>query len=101
MLRCAGSRLPRAEGDPPRIKLLGACRVWLLEGGAGGGAAGDGCEGDLGGGDLARLNWRLGEIYADAVSKCAESVWGEGWRLVGCHGQTIYHQGAGCAISRE
>ncbi len=43
-------------------------------------------------GDLARLNFLLGELYADAVIqtqqgarlKCA---------LVGCHGQTLYHQG--------
>jgi len=42
--------------------------------------------------DLARLNFLLGELYAEAVlatqkrarTKCD---------LVGCHGQTIYHQG--------
>ena len=42
--------------------------------------------------DLARLNFLLGELYADALlatqkrarTKCD---------LVGCHGQTIYHQG--------
>ncbi|WP_049762067.1 anhydro-N-acetylmuramic acid kinase [Candidatus Korobacter versatilis] len=42
--------------------------------------------------DLARLNFVLGELYADAVlatlkkhnSRCD---------LIGCHGQTLYHQG--------
>ncbi len=28
--------------------------------------------------ELARLNWRLGEVYADAVAKTQESRWGEG-----------------------
>jgi anhydro-N-acetylmuramic acid kinase len=42
--------------------------------------------------DLARLNFLLGELYADAVlaaSKRAKLA----IDLVGCHGQTIYHQG--------
>jgi anhydro-N-acetylmuramic acid kinase len=43
--------------------------------------------------ELARLNWRLGEVYADAVEKAQKSV-GVNVALVGCHGQTIYHQGA-------
>jgi anhydro-N-acetylmuramic acid kinase len=43
--------------------------------------------------DLARLNWRLGEVYADAVAKTAEQF-GVKVGLVGCHGQTVYHQGA-------
>jgi anhydro-N-acetylmuramic acid kinase len=42
--------------------------------------------------ELARLNWRLGEAYADAVAKAAERF-GVKVGLVGCHGQTIYHQG--------
>jgi anhydro-N-acetylmuramic acid kinase len=51
--------------------------------------------------ELARLNWRLGAVYADAVeAACAAagvSIGGSrGGRLglVGCHGQTVYHQGA-------
>jgi anhydro-N-acetylmuramic acid kinase len=42
--------------------------------------------------DLARLNVLLGELYADAVRS---AVKGSGYRpeLVGCHGQTLYHQG--------
>jgi anhydro-N-acetylmuramic acid kinase len=40
--------------------------------------------------ELARLNWRLGEQYGDAVQAAAQ---GYVLDLVGCHGQTIYHQG--------
>jgi anhydro-N-acetylmuramic acid kinase len=43
--------------------------------------------------ELARLNWLLGEVYADAVEKAQETV-GVKIGLVGCHGQTVYHQGA-------
>jgi anhydro-N-acetylmuramic acid kinase len=43
--------------------------------------------------DLARLNWRLGEVYADAVQKAQARI-GVKIGLVGCHGQTVYHQGA-------
>ena len=43
--------------------------------------------------ELARLNWRLGEVYADAVEK-AQSSLGVKIGLVGCHGQTVYHQGS-------
>ena len=40
--------------------------------------------------ELARLNWRLGEAYAEAAQATAQ---GYAIDLVGCHGQTIYHQG--------
>jgi anhydro-N-acetylmuramic acid kinase len=40
--------------------------------------------------ELARLNWRLGEAYGDAVQAAAQGYIID---LVGCHGQTIYHQG--------
>lgn len=43
--------------------------------------------------ELSRLNWRLGEIYADAIEKAQTRV-GLKVALVGCHGQTVYHQGA-------
>jgi anhydro-N-acetylmuramic acid kinase len=64
--------------------------------------------------ELARLNWRLGEVYADAVERaCAElgvethvtassrdahlgrdqTATKLTLGLVGCHGQTVYHQG--------
>jgi anhydro-N-acetylmuramic acid kinase len=42
--------------------------------------------------DLGRLNWRLGEVYADAIEK-AIAKFGVKLDLVACHGQTIYHQG--------
>jgi len=42
--------------------------------------------------ELGRLNWRLGLAYADAVSATAERHKVK-IDLVGCHGQTLYHQG--------
>jgi anhydro-N-acetylmuramic acid kinase len=42
--------------------------------------------------ELARLNFRLGEFYAEAVRK-AQKKTGAQLDLVGCHGQTLYHQG--------
>jgi len=42
--------------------------------------------------DLARLNFRLAEVYAEAVSDTARES-GFACDLIGCHGQTIYHQG--------
>ena len=42
--------------------------------------------------DLARLNVRLGELYGDAVRQTARAARLR-VELVGCHGQTIYHQG--------
>ena len=45
---------------------------------------------DISAAELARLNWRLGEAYAEAAQSTAQ---GYALDLVGCHGQTIYHQG--------
>jgi len=42
--------------------------------------------------DLARLNFLLGELYADAVL-AIERQFRVKADLVGCHGQTLYHQG--------
>jgi anhydro-N-acetylmuramic acid kinase len=42
--------------------------------------------------DLARLNFLLGELYADAVVKTVRRLHVK-LDLVGCHGQTLYHQG--------
>ena len=42
--------------------------------------------------DLARLNFLLGELYSDAVLS-AERQFRVKADLVGCHGQTLYHQG--------
>jgi anhydro-N-acetylmuramic acid kinase len=42
--------------------------------------------------DLARLNFLLGELYSDAILAAARQC-GAKADLVGCHGQTLYHQG--------
>jgi anhydro-N-acetylmuramic acid kinase len=47
--------------------------------------------------DLARLNFRLGELYADALLATQKKVRAKA-ELVGCHGQTIYHQGTAAAF---
>ena len=41
--------------------------------------------------ELARLNWRLGLAYAEAVKETARRHNAK-LDLVGCHGQTLYHQ---------
>jgi anhydro-N-acetylmuramic acid kinase len=48
--------------------------------------------------ELARLHWRLGLAYAAALSKLLQTT-GQTIDLVGCHGQTIYHQGAECSYA--
>jgi len=42
--------------------------------------------------ELARLNWRLGIAYRDAVKQTLRKH-PQKIDLIGCHGQTIYHQG--------
>jgi anhydro-N-acetylmuramic acid kinase len=42
--------------------------------------------------DLARLNFVLAELYADAVL-AAQNKFRIKTELIGCHGQTLYHQG--------
>jgi anhydro-N-acetylmuramic acid kinase len=42
--------------------------------------------------NLARLNYLLGELYADAVL-ATQREFRVSAELVGCHGQTLYHQG--------
>jgi anhydro-N-acetylmuramic acid kinase len=42
--------------------------------------------------ELARLNWRLGVAYTDAVQATIADTKIKP-TLIGCHGQTIYHQG--------
>jgi anhydro-N-acetylmuramic acid kinase len=41
--------------------------------------------------ELARLNWRLGIAYADALKKTL-ALYPHKISLIGCHGQTLYHQ---------
>ena len=42
--------------------------------------------------DLARLNFLLGDLYAEAVLSAQKKLHIKA-DLIGCHGQTIYHQG--------
>src|ERR1700750_1354864 len=82
----------RVNGGAPRVKLLGhfgaayskGLRTAVLE-------AMDAQAIPVA--ELSRLNWRLGEVYSDAVTK-AQEMFGVKVGLVGCHGQTVYHQGA-------
>lgn len=48
--------------------------------------------------ELARLNWRLGLAYAEAVRATFERHRIK-INLVGCHGQTLYHQGRAAAYA--
>jgi anhydro-N-acetylmuramic acid kinase len=51
--------------------------------------------------DLARLNFLLGELYAGAVLSTQKKLRIKA-ELVGCHGQTLYHQGiAGPFLGRK
>ncbi|HEU4413881.1 MAG TPA: anhydro-N-acetylmuramic acid kinase, partial [Candidatus Angelobacter sp.] len=43
--------------------------------------------------ELARLNFRLGDFYGEAVEQAQKKIRAPKLDLVGCHGQTIYHQG--------
>jgi anhydro-N-acetylmuramic acid kinase len=43
--------------------------------------------------EMSRLNWRLGEVFAECVAATAAELKLKP-QLVACHGQTIYHQGA-------
>jgi len=43
--------------------------------------------------DLARLDSLLGELYGEAILSAQRNTGGARLDLVGCHGQTIYHQG--------
>ncbi len=42
--------------------------------------------------DLARLNFLLGDLYSDAINDAARKA-NLRLDLIGCHGQTLYHQG--------
>jgi anhydro-N-acetylmuramic acid kinase len=46
-------------------------------------------------GDISRLNFVLGELYAEALEETAEraDIPLESIKLIGCHGQTIFHEG--------
>jgi anhydro-N-acetylmuramic acid kinase len=85
-------RISGGVGGVPRVKVLGhvgfryskavrAAVLTAMEGGA------------TTTGELSRLNWRLGAIYAECVEKAA-AKFGVKVGLVGCHGQTVYHEAA-------
>jgi len=48
-------------------------------------------------GDISRLNFLLGELYAEALEETAEraEIPLQSIKLIGCHGQTIFHEGQG------
>jgi anhydro-N-acetylmuramic acid kinase len=48
-------------------------------------------------GDISRLNFVLGELYAEALEETAEraDIPLNTIKLIGCHGQTIFHEGQG------
>ncbi len=48
--------------------------------------------------ELARLNWRLGLAYAEAVQATLKRHKVE-LDLIGCHGQTLFHQGRAAAYA--
>jgi anhydro-N-acetylmuramic acid kinase len=50
--------------------------------------------------DLARLNNLLGELYADAIL-ASQKMLRIKPQLVGCHGQTLYHQGTAAPYLRR
>jgi anhydro-N-acetylmuramic acid kinase len=85
-------RISGGVGGVPRVKVLGyvgfryskavrAAVLTAMEGGATTTA------------ELSRLHWRLGAIYAECVEKAA-AKFGVKVGLVGCHGQTVYHEAA-------
>ena len=83
---------PLREGGTPRLKVLGhrafpysaEVRVAVL-------AAMDAKRTSAA--EMSRLNWRLGEIYADCIEATTKDLKTKP-HLVACHGQTIYHQSA-------
>jgi len=48
-------------------------------------------------GDISRLNFLLGELYVEALEEAAEraQIPIDTIKLIGCHGQTIFHEGQG------
>jgi anhydro-N-acetylmuramic acid kinase len=79
------------EGGTPRVKVLGhRAFPYSAEVGAAVLAAMDAKRTSAA--EMSRLNWRLGEVYAECVETAAKELKLKP-RLVACHGQTIYHQG--------
>ena len=82
---------PGKDGGAPKLKLLGhvafpypkKLREAVL-------SAMD--AGSISTADLARLHWRLGEFYGNAIVSTQQQISVKA-KLAGVHGQTIYHQG--------
>jgi anhydro-N-acetylmuramic acid kinase len=83
-------RISTGVSGVPQVKLIGhvgvgyskavrAAVLRVMEGGA------------VTAGEMSRLNWRLGSVYADTVEQAAEQF-GVKVHLVGCHGQTVFHE---------
>jgi anhydro-N-acetylmuramic acid kinase len=81
---------PLREGGTPRVKVLGHrafpysadVRAAVL-------AAMDAKRTSAA--EMSRLNWRLGEVYADCIKAATKDLKAKP-QLVACHGQTMYHQ---------
>jgi len=80
----------RVAGGSPKVTLIGHIGLAYPKGVQGAVLAAMDAEA-ISVAELSRLNWRLGEVYADAVQKAA-AKFGVNLELVACHGQTIYHQ---------
>jgi anhydro-N-acetylmuramic acid kinase len=81
---------PRRKQDSPKVSLIAGATfrypnalrnvvLRVMEGGP------------MSAGDMSRLNWRLGQLYADAVQTTA-TKFRVRLDLVGCHGQTVHHE---------
>jgi len=46
--------------------------------------------------EISRLNFRMGELYARAVLRACRSYGAV--KLIGCHGQTVYHEGGSSTL---
>ena len=88
---CRVSPGPIADGLP-RIKVL-AHRAFPYAPGIRGAVLAAMDAGETSTAELARLSWRLGEVYAAAITETIGRT-GLQPQLVALHGQTIYHQAA-------
>jgi anhydro-N-acetylmuramic acid kinase len=86
-------RVSQGTDGSPRVKVLAhrsfayekKLRAAVLA------AAGSVEQATLSAAEMARLSWRLGEVYAECVATTAQSLKAR-VQLVACHGQTVYHQ---------
>ena len=86
---CRIAPSPRGDGSP-RVKVL-AHRSFPFTPEMRSAVLGAMNAGSTSTGELARLSWRLGEVYADAVKETVERT-GLRPKLIALHGQTIFHE---------